>query len=289
MLFAEGEGPPCSVPTRLPQGILTVRRPYQKRWASVKLTPMTKALTVGLLLFVLCLPALAEEIKVAAAADLQFALKDIAARYEKQTGNMVKLTFGSSGNFFSQIQNGAPFDVFFSADLEYPKKLEAAGQAEPGTLYQYATGRIVLWVRNDSKLDLTKGLSVLLDPSIQKIAIANPQHAPYGRPAVAALEHEKLYEKLKDKMVLGENISQAAQFVESGSADVGVIALSLAVASAMKVEGRYVEISPDFYPPLQQGCIVLASSKKKGAAKNFVEFMKKPEIVELLKRSGFGK
>ena len=245
-------------------------------------------LTLTLLLLAFCLPTLsAEEITVAAAADLQFALKDIATRYEKQSGNTVKLTFGSSGNFFSQIQNGAPFDVFFSADLNYPKKLEAAGQAEPGTLYQYATGKIVLWVRNESKLDLTKGLAVLLDPSIQKIAIANPQHAPYGRAAAAALEHEKLYGKLKDKMVLGENISQAAQFVESGSADVGIIALSLAVAPAMKAEGRFAEIPTDLYPPLQQGCIVLASSKKKAAAKEFVEFLKRQEIVELLKHSGF--
>lgn len=251
---------------------------------------MIKASLTAILLLAFCFPTLcAEEITVAAAADLQFALKDIAARYEKHSGNTVKLTFGSSGNFFSQIQNGAPFDVFFSADLDYPRKLEAAGQAEPGTFYQYATGKIVLWVRNESKLDLTKGLAVLLDPSIQKIAIANPQHAPYGRAAAAALQHETLYEKLKDKMVLGENISQAAQFVESGSADVGIIALSLAVASAMRAEGRYAEIPADFYPPLQQGCVVLASSKKKAAAREFVEFLKTAEIVELLKRSGFEK
>jgi molybdate transport system substrate-binding protein len=249
---------------------------------------MTKVFLFPLLALTFTLYAAAEEITVAAAADLQFALKDIAARYEKQSGNTVKLTFGSSGNFFSQIQNGAPFDVFFSADLDYPKKLEAAGQAEPNTLYQYATGKIVLWVRNDSKLDLTKGLAVLLDPSIQKIAIANPQHAPYGRAAVAALEHEKLYDKLKDKMVLGENISQAAQFVESGSADAGIIALSLAVAPAMKAAGRYTNIPDDFHPPLQQGCVVLASSKRKAVAREFIEFLKKPEIVELLRHSGFG-
>jgi len=249
---------------------------------------MVRAFFTAVLLFALCLPALsAEEITVAAASDLRFALKDIAARYEKQSGNTVKLIFGSSGNFFSQIQNGAPFDVFFSADLDYPKKLEAAGQAEPGTLYQYATGKIVLWVRNDSKLDLTKGLAVLLDPSIQKIAIANPQHAPYGRAAVAALEHEKLYDKLKDKMVLGEHISQAAQFVESGSADAGIIALSLAVAPAMKAEGRYAQIPGDYHPPLQQGCVVLAASKKKQTARAFVEFLKEPEVLELLKKAGF--
>ncbi len=229
-----------------------------------------------------------EEITVAAAADLQFALKDVTVRFEQQTGNKVTLIFGSSGNFFSQIQNGAPFDVFFSADLDYPKKLEAAGLAEPNTLYQYATGKIVLWVSNDSKLDLSKGLAVLLDPSVKKIAIANPAHAPYGRAAMAALEHEKLSGTLKDKFVLGENVSQTAQFVESGSADAGIIALSLAVAPAMKEKGRYVEVPADFYPALQQGCVVLASSKKKAVALAFVEFLKKPETVELLKHSGFG-
>ncbi len=250
---------------------------------------MTRTLFLALFLITLTLSAAAEEITVAAAADLQFALKDISARFEQQTGNKVNLIFGSSGTFFSQIQNGAPFDVFFSADLDYPRKLEAAGQAEPHTLYQYATGKIVLWVRNDSKLDLSKGLAVLVDPSINKISIANPAHAPYGRAAMAALDHEKLSEKLKDKLVLGENVSQAAQFIESGSAEAGIIALSLAVAPAMKEKGRYLEIPTEFYPPLQQGCIVLASSKKKSTALAFVEFLKKPGTVDLLKTFGFGK
>jgi molybdate transport system substrate-binding protein len=250
---------------------------------------MTRTLFLALSLIILTLSAAAEEITVAAAADLQFALKDVSARFEQQTGNKVNLIFGSSGTFFSQIQNGAPFDVFFSADLDYPRKLEAAGQAEPNTLYQYGTGKIVLWVRTDSKLDLTKGLAVLLDPSINKISIANPAHAPYGRAAMAAIDHEKLSEKLKDRFVLGENVSQAAQFIESGSAEAGIIALSLAVAPAMKEKGRYAEIPAEFYPPLQQGCIVLASSKKKPTALAFVEFLKKPEIADLLKTFGFGK
>jgi molybdate transport system substrate-binding protein len=250
---------------------------------------MAKSFYFAILLMALTLSASAEEITVAAAADLQFALKDVAARFEQQTGNKVTLIFGSSGNFFSQIQNGAPFDVFFSADLDYPKKLEAAVLAEPNTLYQYATGKIVLWVRKDSKLDLSKGLAVLLDPSVSKIAIANPPHAPYGRAAMAALEHEQLSEKLKDKFVLGENVSQTAQFVESGSADAGIIALSLAVAPAMKEKGRYVEVPASSYPPLQQGCVVLTSSKKKAAALAFVEFLKKPETEKLMEGFGFAR
>src|SRR5271166_5771512 len=126
----------------------------------------------------------AQEITVAAAADLQFAMQDVAARYQKETGKTVKLIYGSSGSFFQQIQNGAPFDMFFSANLDYPKKLEAAGLTEPGSFYQYARGKIVIWVRNDSKLDLGSGMRSLLDPSVRKIAIANPQHAPYGQAAV---------------------------------------------------------------------------------------------------------
>ena len=180
--------------------------------------------TVLCFLFVARLCA-AQEITVAAAADLQFAFQDVATRFEKETGKHLKLIFGSSGNFFAQIQNGAPFDVFFSADIDYPKRLETVGLAEPGTLDRYATGKIVLWLPNDSKLDLSRGLQVLLDPGIRKIAIANPEHAPYGRAAVAALRHENLYDKVSAKFVLGENISQTASFVMSGSADIGIVAL----------------------------------------------------------------
>src|SRR5438270_226428 len=163
------------------------------------------------------------ELNIAAASDLSFAMTELAANYEMETGTMVKVTSGSSGNFFSQIQNGAPFDLFFAADIDYPKKLEAGGLGEPGTLYQYATGKIVIWVPAGSELDVSKGLPVLLDPGVRKIAIANPQHAPYGRAAVAAMTKQGIYQKLTNKLVFGENVSQAAQFVESGNAEVGII------------------------------------------------------------------
>ena len=243
------------------------------------------ALTIWLLLS--CLSGWAQEITIAAASDLQFALQDVAARFQKETGHSVKLIFGSSGNFFTQIQNGAPFDLFFSADVDYPNKLEAAGLAEPGTLYRYANGKIVLWVLKDSPLNLDRGLSVLLDPGIKKIAIANPQHAPYGRAAVAALQHEKLYDQVAGKFVLGENISQTASFAVSGSADVGVIALSLAVASSMKDRGRFVEVPTEAYPPIQQAAIVLKSSKQKETARQFLAFLKTPANQELMRSYGF--
>jgi len=237
----------------------------------------------------LWLPAAAgaAEIKVAAAADLTFAFKDVAARFQKETGNNVKLTYGSSGNFFAQIQNGAPFDLFFSADVGYAEKLAAAGLAEPGSMYEYASGKIVIWAPSASKLDLSRGLATLLDPGIRKIAIANPQHAPYGTAAVAAMRHAAAYDKIKSKLVLGENISQTAQFVQSGNADVGIIALSLALAPAMKNNGRYVEIPAADYPPLVQAGVVLKSSHNKGLARQFLKFLKEPGTVALMERYGF--
>lgn len=229
----------------------------------------------------------AQEITVAAAADLQFAMQDIAARFHKETGTSVKLIYGSSGNFFQQIQNGAPFDMFFSANLDYPKKLEAAGLIEPGSYYQYARGKIVIWVPKDSKLDLGSGLQALLGPSIKKIAVANPQHAPYGQAAVAAMQKGNVYDKVKDKLVLAENISQTASFVVSGSADVGLLALSLAVSPNMKDKGRYAEVPAAEYPPIEQACVILRSSKNKEAAQQFLSFIKTAAIDELLKTYGF--
>ena len=195
-----------------------------------------------LLVALICQSCSGQEITIAAAADLQPAMQEMAARFEKETGNTVKLIYGSSGNFFQQIQNGAPFDIFFSANLDYPRRLEAAGLTVPGGYYQYAKGKIVIWVPRESKIDLSSGMQALLAPSVKKIAIANPQHAPYGQAAVAALQQENVYDKLKDKFVLGENISQTASFVVSGAADAGIIALSLVLSPNMRDKGRYVAI-----------------------------------------------
>jgi molybdate transport system substrate-binding protein len=229
----------------------------------------------------------AQDIRVAAAADLQFAMQDIATQFQKETGKSAQVIYGSSGNFFQQLQNGAPFDLFFSANLDYAKKLEAAGLTEPGSYYQYAKGKIVIWVPKDSKLDLSSGLKALLDPSIKKIAVANPQHAPYGQAAVAAMQKEDVYDKVKGKLVLGENISQTASFVVSGSADVGIVALSLAVSPNMKDQGRYVEISAGEYPPIEQACVILSSSKNKEVARQFLGFVKTAAVGELLAKYGF--
>jgi molybdate transport system substrate-binding protein len=238
-------------------------------------------------LLLACGSAAAQGLTVAAASDLQSALPAIASRFEKDTGHHIGITFGSSGNFFTQIQNGAPFDILLSADIEYPRRLEQSGQAERGTLYAYATGHLVLWTRTDSGIDVRPGLGVLIDDRVRRVAIANPEHAPYGRAAVAALRHEGLYERVQRKFVLGENISQAAQFAQSGSADAGVLALSLALTPALKSSGTYVELPESWYPPIEQAAVVLASSRQKPLARQFIEYLKTPGSVRILESYGF--
>jgi len=236
----------------------------------------------------LSIAASAQEITVAAAADLSSALPEIAKRYQVQSGREVKLTFGASGNLTTQIRNGAPFDLFFSADEDYPEQLIEADLADGGTLYRYAVGRLVLWVPNESPLDLEKlGIKALLDPSVKKISIANPEHAPYGRAAAATLRHYGIYEQVSGRLVLGENIAQAAQFVESGNAQAGLIALSHALAPAMKAKGRYWVVPLDAYPTLNQAAVIVSSSKQKDAAKKFLEFVRSPEITSFLESYGF--
>ena len=200
----------------------------------------------------------------------------------------VAVSFGSSGNFFAQIQNGAPFDLFFSADMDYPRQLITAGNAEGTSLYQYAVGKLVLWVPANSSLDVEhQGMNILLDPSVKKIAIANPQHAPYGRAAVAALKHAGMYDRLADRLVLGENVSQAAQFVGSGNAQAGFVALAHAVAPGMRGKGKYWEVPVDFYPALAQGAVVLSRAQHKKEAAEFLEFIKTKEAAALLRKYGF--
>jgi molybdate transport system substrate-binding protein len=257
---------------------------------------MMKSFRLGLIATILLLTSAVSaqetksstELVVAAAADLSSALKDIADGYEKKTGVKVKLSFGASGALTQQIQNGAPFDVFFSADMDYPRQLITAEQADEASLYQYAVGKLVLWVPADSPLDIEhKGMNVLLDPSVKKIAIANPQHAPYGRAAVAALKHAGLYDQISERLVLGENVSQAAQFAESGNAQVGFVALAHASAPAMRGKGKYWEVPAEDYPPLAQGMVVLTHSQHKKEAAEFVEYISTKDSADLLRRYGF--
>jgi len=228
-----------------------------------------------------------KEIRIAAAADLKFAMGELSKKFKNQTGTDLKLTYGSSGNFFSQMQNGAPFDLYFSADIAYPQKLEATGLAEPGTLYEYAVGRIVIWAPADAKVDVAKqGWKALLDVRVEKIAIANPEHAPYGRAAVAALQKAGIYETVKPKLVYGENISQAAQFVQSGNAQAGIVAMSLAVSPGMR-DGKRWEVPAEMHPAIEQGAIVLKDAQNKEAARAFLEFVKSAAGRATLAEYGF--
>lgn len=226
-------------------------------------------------------------IAVAAASDLQAALPQLVARFQEETGRTVRVTYGSSGNFFAQLQNGAPFDVFLSADIDYPLQLEKAGLSAPGTITRYATGRIVLWTRSDSRIDVRRGLGAAVDPAVRHIAIANPDHAPYGRAAVAALQRANLYEKARGRFVLGENISQAAQFAQSGNAEVGIIALSLAVGPAMKSSGQYFAIPATSHPPIEQAGVVMTRARDAGAARQFLVFLTRADSLSYLKSMGF--
>jgi molybdate transport system substrate-binding protein len=228
-------------------------------------------------------------IRVAAAADLRFAMDELVAAW---TGaghtTTVEPVYGSSGTFFAQISQGAPFDVFMSADAAYPRELERAGLAPTGGTRVYAIGQIVVWVPSASPLDVARrGLEVLTDPSVRKVAIANPEHAPYGRAAVAALRAAGVLEAVEQRLVLGENVSQAAQFVESGGADAGVIALSLALAPTMRDRGRFAIVPIDSYPRLEQGAVVLSATADPAAAGAFLDFVLGPDGRAVLDRYGF--
>ena len=209
-------------------------------------------------------------------------MDEIAPAFHREHADAeLQSTFGSSGNFYSQIRNGAPFDAFLSADVEYPRMLLKDGIGKADSLFVYGVGRIVVWVRAASALDPASALS---DARVRHVAIANPQHAPYGRAAAAALHSLKLYDAVKSKLVLGEDISQTFEFVESGAADVGIVALSLARAPAALGKGRYWEIPLDAYPRIDQGGLLLKDSPDTQALR---AFMISAEGRSILKKYGF--
>src|SRR5882762_2334133 len=226
-------------------------------------------------------------IRVAAAADLQSVMPGIAKAFEDRTGTHVDVSYGSSGNFFAQIQNGAPFDLFFSADDEFPLRLIQSGRAEPRSAVIYGVGSLVLWMPAKAKCDpQVEKWSCLQKPEVSKIAIANPAHAPYGRAAVAALQSVYLYEQVRSKLVFGESVAQAAQFVQSGNAQAGILAHSQTLLPPMR-EGKYWEIPRDSYPRIAQTVVVLKSAHGKSAAEPFVKFIVEGPGRELLQEAGF--
>jgi molybdate transport system substrate-binding protein len=226
-------------------------------------------------------------VRIAAASDLRFALEDVIKSLSKaHPGVTTSTVYGSSGTFFSQIENGAPFDVYLSADVSYPRKLLADGFGLSGSEFDYGVGRIVVWVPKGSPLAVESlGMQALTDPSVRKVAIADPEHAPYGKAAVAAMQTFGVYGRVKDKLVLGENITQAFQFVQSGAADVGVVALSLALAP--QADGRYWQVPLDAYPRIEQGGVILRSTRDLSDARTFVAFLMGDEGRAILRRYGF--
>ncbi len=225
-------------------------------------------------------------LRIAAAADLRFALDDVVQQYTRLHGDLkIAPVYGSSGLFYAQLLNHAPFDMFLSADLQFPRKLADQGLTVPGSEFTYATGRLVIWSANPA-LDLAhRGLEVLTGPEVRHVAIANPSHAPYGRAAEAALRSTGLYDRVKGKLVMGENITQAFQMVQSGAADAGLVALSLAIAPG--AGGQYAEVPAGAYPRIQQGGAILKWSAHVPAARQFREFLISPEGRAILKRYGF--
>jgi molybdate transport system substrate-binding protein len=229
------------------------------------------------------------EVRVAAASDLRFALEDVLAELHRCHPDIqVPVSFGSSGNSFAQLHNRAPFDLFFSADMEYPRLLAQQGLAKPGSEFLYGVGHLVLWVPRDSRLEVEKlGIRTLLDPSVRNIAIANPRHAPYGRAAEAALKSLGIYDQVQQRLVCGDNVAQTAQFIQSGSAEIGIIALSLALAPPLRDQGRFWEIPLQAYPHLEQGGVILAWARDPEAAEAVRAFVIGAQGRKILHGYGF--
>ena len=225
----------------------------------------------------------ARPVTVAAASDLRQALPELAARFERRTGVRVLLTFGSSGKLATQIENGAPFDAYFSANAAYPRRLEARALTVPGSRGPYAVGRLVLW--SGAGIAVERGMAALADPRVKRIAIANPAHAPYGQAAVEALRRAGVYDQVKSRLVYGENISQTAQFAASGSAQVGFLAMSLVTTPALK-GGAAWPVPEAWHAPLVQEAVVVRGPGAR-AAGEFLAYVRGPEGRQVLKSYGF--
>ncbi|HET9594964.1 MAG TPA: molybdate ABC transporter substrate-binding protein [Anaeromyxobacteraceae bacterium] len=227
-------------------------------------------------------------VAVAVAINMKPAFDEIAARFQAAHPDVeVKSTFGASGNFFAQIANGAPFDLFLSADAEFPAKVVEKGLAD-GKAFTYAYGKLVVWIPKDSKVDLEgKGLAALDDFSVQKIAIANPEVAPYGRAARAALKKAGLFQKLEDRIVMGQNVSQTAQFVQSGNAQAGFVPLSLAKTPPLSEEGRAWPVPASSYERIEQAGVVIKGAKEAALARELAAFITGAGAKEVLERFGY--
>jgi molybdate transport system substrate-binding protein len=227
-------------------------------------------------------------LRVAAAADLEPVLPPIVAQFEKQTGRHVDVTYQASAVLTTQIENGAPFDVFLSADLSFPQRLieEHKAEADESSVpVTYARGTLVLWTRKDSHLP-PPSLALLSSAALKRLAIANPERAPYGRAAVAALRSLHLYDSLQPRLVTAENIAQAAQFVDSGNADAGLISLTSARTPRLQASGAYFVVPRNLYPPIEQGAVIVSATHQRGDAHRLLDFLLSPAVQAEFALSG---
>jgi molybdate transport system substrate-binding protein len=227
----------------------------------------------------------AEVLTIAAAADLRYAMPEVVAGFHAgHPGATVEVVYGSSGKFAAQIANGAPFDLFFSADISYPRALEKQGLTS-GAAKPYAVGRLVLW---SLKPELGRlSLKELPTAAIRKFAIANPEHAPYGKRAQEALDHEGVWMAMAPKLVRGENIAQTAQFIDSGAADAGIVALSLVLAPGFTSKGAWTLIPDTWHAPLEQGYVITRRAQTNPLAAAFSTWIDSDATREVLRRYGF--
>lgn len=224
-------------------------------------------------------------LRVAAAADLQPLLPEILAEFTSQTGIRTQTSYKSSATLATAIINGAPFDLFLAADFSFPQRVIDAGRAEESAPMAYARGTLVLWTRHDGPF-ATLSIDSLRSPKLHSLAIANPQHAPYGRAAEAALRHMGLYDALKPRLVMAENIAQAAQFADSGNAQLGFISLTSALTPRLKASGHFVVVPSGDYPPILQGAVVIKGSSNARAAHRFLTFLSSEPIARQLEAGG---
>jgi molybdate transport system substrate-binding protein len=233
-------------------------------------------------------PAPPPRLRIAAASDLRFALDELDAAFGRTVGTVdVSVSYGSSGSLFAQLSNGAPFDLFLSADIAYVRQLGARGLIVPGSAFTYALGRLVVWVPADSPIDVARlGMDALRAPGVMHVAIANPEYAPYGRAAEAAIRQTGLFDEVGPRLVLGENVAQAFQFAQSGSAQIAVIGLSLATAPSVAGSGRFWEVPPAFYPSIEQGGAVLRGAQYAELAQRFRTFLLSADGRAILERHG---
>lgn len=234
------------------------------------------------MLTVLCITVNAQTVKIAAASDMKYIMPEIILKYKtKNPQANIDVAYGSSGLFFQQISSGANYDIYFSADISYTQRLKEQGFVI-GDIKTYAFGALVLW---SSTIDVSKGIGILNNSSIKKIAIANPKHAPYGKRAEECLKYYKIYDKVSDKLVFGDNITQTAQFAVTGNVDIAFIALAIAEAPEMKFKGTYFKLDSKSYNPLEQACVLLKNSNPEAA--KFMKYVLSNECKPIFEKYGF--